>query len=93
MTAASDSLVSIFHICYFISDIPVFIVRPADKTVLEGSTVVIRCEGQGQAKPVSTWYSIDDQGQRVLMLGSFNDVEVSSDGRFIIRVCSSGPKG
>ena len=69
-----------------------FIVRPADTTVLEGSTVVIRCEGQGKTKPVSTWYSIDDQGQRVLMPGSFNDVEVSSDGRFIIRVCSSGSK-
>ena len=69
-------------------DIPVFIARPSDTTVQEGSTVNIRCEGQGQVKPVSTWYSIGNQGQRALMPGSFTDVEITSSGRLIIQVCS-----
>ena len=70
----------------FFPDIPLFVVRPSDTAALEGTTVTIGCQGQGQDLPVSTWYRIDSQGRRALMPGSFNDIEVTNNGQLIIQV-------
>ena len=60
--------------------------RPTDTTALEGTTVTVGCQGQAEDIPVSTWYRINSQGRRALMPGSFNDIEVTSNGQLVIQV-------
>ena len=60
--------------------------RPTDTAALEGMTITVGCQGQAEDIPVSTWYRIDSQGKRALMPGSFNDIEVTSNGQLVIQV-------